>query len=461
MSTVHSYDDTIRPINKIEFTVWGNDSIRDASALVNDTFGIELAELYDNAVPKSGGLIDTRMGPSLLNIDCTTCGFDSANCVGHFGHIDLAEPVFHMGYISWVKKILSCICIRCSKLLFKKNEDDFINIAKSKMGKQRLADVKKSTKSITYCAHPLYGCGTPVTKIKIEQKKSTGTVHIVSELHVHQVEGEGEEVKKSDKKSVIQNILTPDMCYDILKNVSDSDCILMGIDPKKTRPEDLIHKIFPVSPVAIRPSAKVDFLESQSKEDDLTHKLADIVKANNRVRKAKESSETNIKHSPDAIHLLQLQIHTNYDNESAGTLKSEQKNKTTKSICARLKGKEGRVRGNLMGKRVNFGGRTVIVSDAAISMNELRVPIKIAMKLTKPEIVTPQNIDKLNDLVKNGSDKYPGANYVFPANEEMEPIYLKFSKGKVTLHYGDIVERHIVNGDVVLLTDNQHCINYQ
>lgn len=451
MSSTHLYDETIRPIWKIIFATLGNEEIKRMSVLGPDTLGIELPDLYDNGEPKFGGLLDPRLGVSLQNISCATCGLDSSECVGHWGHIELAEPVHHDGFIEWIKKIMSCVCIKCSKLLIRKNEDELLDIATTKMGKQRLSDVKKSTKSIAYCNHPLYGCGTPVAKIKIEKKKSTGTKQLVTELQIMALDENADPTTAKPTKKIIKNYLTPEICYDILKNISDSDLILMGIDPKRTRPEDFIHKIYPFPPVAIRPSAKVDFLDSQSKEDDITVKMHDIVKANNRVRKTKETgTDSSYKYGPEAIQLLGYHIHTNFDNETAGVLKSEQKSKSTKSISARLKGKEGRIRGNLMGKRVNFSGRTVISPDPSLSMNQLRVPIKIAMNLTFPEIVTPYNIEYLSEFVKNGSDNYPGANYVIPADENMQPIFLKYTKDKINLQYGDTVERHMVDGDVIL-----------
>ena len=454
MSFSHFYDETIRPIDKIEFCVWGNDEIRNISSLGKDSLGIELPDLYDNMEPKYGGLIDTRLGVSLLNINCATCGYDSTHCVGHFGHIELAEPVYHVGYLPWIKKIMGCVCLKCSKILIKKNEDELLDIAHQKMGKQRLSDVKKSIKSISHCSNPIDGCGTPVSKIRIETKKSTGTNQIVAELLIPNTEENPDQKgvrSGATLKKSIKNVYTPEMCYDVLKNISDSDLILMGIDPKKTRPEDFIHKIFPFSPVAIRPSAKVDFLDSQSKEDDITLKLHDIVKANNRVRKTRESgTDSSVKYGPDAVQLLQYHIHTHFDNETAGVLKSEQKSKPTKSVSSRLKGKEGRIRGNLMGKRVNFSGRTVISPDPSLSMDQLRVPIKIAINLTIPEIVTPYNIEYLRGLVKNGTDIYPGANYVIPANDDLQPIFLKYAREKVNLQYGDTVERHVIDGDIIL-----------
>ncbi len=461
-TNVQLYDENIRPIDSIEFSILGNEEIKRMSALGKDSAGIEIPDLYDNLEPKRGGLIDTRLGSTNNGIDCATCGFDSTNCIGHFGHIDLAEPVFHMGYITFIKKILGCICLKCSKLLLYKNEDEVLEMLKNKSSKSRFATIRELTKNVSYCMKPGYGCGTPVSKIKIETKKGSDAINIISELQVQVQEGEtpegGQPAAPEDKKKIIRQILTPEICYDILKNMSDTDCAIIGLDPKKTRPEYMIHKVFPVSPVAIRPSAKVDFMESSSKEDDLTHKLADIIKANIRIRKFKESvNETTAKYGIDHVHLLQFHIYTNFDNESSLVSKSEQRNKATKSLSSRLKGKEGRIRGNLMGKRVNFSARTVITSDPTINLNELRVPIKIATNLTFPEVVTPQNIDKLTELVKNGRDIYPGANFVFPVSsldvsgKRALPIDLRFRKEKVELRFGDIVERHYRTGDIVLL----------
>ena len=338
-TNIQLYDENIRPIESIEFNVWGNDEIKRFSALGKDSSGIEIPDLYDNMEPKRGGLIDTRLGVTSNTIVCATCGFDSTNCIGHFGHIDLAEPVFHMGYLNYIKKILSCICLKCSKLLVYKNEDELLEMLKSKYGKSRFDLIRNIVKNVTHCIKPGYSCGTPVTKIKIETKKSSASVNIISELQVQAEEGEEFAI---DGKKIIKQILTPEICFDVLKNISDSDCVIMGIDPKKSRPEYMIHKIFPVSPVAIRPSAKVDFLESSTKEDDLTHKLADIIKANIRIRKFKEASnDITARYGPDHVHLLQFHIFTNFDNESAAVPRSEQRNKQTKSLSSRLKGKEG------------------------------------------------------------------------------------------------------------------------
>lgn len=339
-SSTYAYDEEIRPINKIEFAVFGNDEIKRISALGKESIGVDIPDLYDNMEPKRGGLIDTRMGVTDSHIDCATCGLNSVYCVGHFGHIDLAEPVFHMGYIDFVKKILSCICLKCSKLLIYKNEEEIVDMLKNKTGKKRFAEIRNIAKNVTYCQKANYGCGTPVSKIKKEIKKTTAVINIISETSLTGLAEGGD----MEGKKKIRRILTPDDCYNILKNISDMDCMIMGLDPKRSRPEMMIHKIFPVPPVQVRPSVKADFLASSTMEDDLTHKLADIIKANIRIRKYKETlNDVNAKYSQDNQNLLQFHIATYYNNESLSIPKAEQRGKVTKSLESRLKGKEGRL----------------------------------------------------------------------------------------------------------------------
>ena len=140
-------------------------------------------------------------------------------------------------------------------------------------------------------------------------------------------------------------------------------------------------------------------------ENSLTLKIADIINNNNKVRKEiekqnMEGDETNYKQ--DVATLVQYHVATYFDNESISLPRSEFKTggKPTKSIKERLSGKQGRVRLNLMGKRVDFSGRTVITSDPYIDIDQLGVPLKIAMELTVPEEVTPYNIKYLSALVK-------------------------------------------------------------
>lgn len=447
----YAYTADIVQIDKIEFCVFGNDEVKRYS-VINDQIGINIPEAYDNGEPKQGGLIDKRLGVSDYHILCDTCGLTTNDCPGHFGHIELAEEVFHYGYLDTVKNILNCVCLNCSKLLISKNRDEISEIVDNSVGKIRFAKIKKLTSNVKFCQYPDNGCGKPVAKIS-----KAGPLQLMATYvsDAKQEDGNGQVINSSKKKKNTE-ILTPSRVYNILKNIDDVDCRLMGFDPKKNRPEYFIIKYFPVPPVAIRPSVRLESSAGPS-GDSLTSKLADIVKDNIKLRKQKDRTlitGEESKYNQDYLQVLQYDIATYYDNDSTLPKSDQKGGKSFKSISERLEGKTGRIRGNLMGKRVDFSARTVITSDPNISLDELGVPIKIATNITFPEIVTPFNIDKLSKLVRNGRDIYPGANFVYPLQSleagKKSKIDLRYRKKSVKLHYGDIVERHIIDGDPIL-----------
>jgi DNA-directed RNA polymerase beta' subunit len=443
--------DEITNIDRIEFTLYGNEEIKRASAVANDTFGINIAETYDLMEPKRGGLVDPRLGTTDSQMLCATCGLEYKYCPGHFGHTELAEPVFHIGFINIVKNILGCVCIRCSKLLLNKSLDEINQVIRNKYGKVRFAEVRKLTSGIKYCQRQDYSCGAPVPIITKKFSPTQGTVHLQAETElsgVSEEDGGGE----TGKKRVIE-ILKPKTIYTIMKNISDLDYQIMGFDTAKARPEDMIIINFPIPPNAIRPAAKRDFLSTTSFEDTLTHKLSDIVKSNIKVRKLldKESaSGEDIKYSDEYIRNLQYHVATYYNNEEVPLPVSQQKTggRPIKSIAERISGKTGRIRQNLNGKRVEGSGRAVITSDPSIGIDEVGIPLKIAMSIPFPETVTPDNYEKLTLLVKNGRDIYPGVNKIVKKNGVSYDI--RYRNRPIKLQYGDIVERHLVDGDYVL-----------
>ena len=448
------YSEEIKKISKIEFNIFTNKEIKNYSAVSSDPFGINLSESYENYEPKKGGLVDLRMGTCDPYLNCTTCGLNYLECPGHFGHIELAEPVFHYGFLDHLKSLLQCVCTKCSNILIEKNDSQFKKVM-TKRSEARFKEIRNLTKNANFC----WNCGTPVPKIRKEINASKISISLILEREVGsqlQDEKTGEVVESMKK---ITEVLTPRDCYNILRNVSDTDCSLLGFNPKAARPEDLIISRFPVPPVIIRPTSKIDFLASSTMEDSLTLKISDIVTANQRLRAQldKETIENDIQNYSNTAHaLLQYQVATFFDNESISLPRSEFKTgNPTKSISDRVKGKAGRVRSNLMGKRVDFSGRSVITPDPYINIDQLGVPKKIAMELTIPEEVTPYNIKYLTGLVKNGRDIYPGANFVLRVNyrdgkSEVQKIDLKYRKKAIRLNIGDIVERHAINGDYVL-----------
>ena len=149
----------------------------------------------------------------------------------------------------------------------------------------------------------------------------------------------------------------------------------------------------------------------------------------------------------NSADLVTIHVTQYMDNSMTSIPQAVDRNKRPlKSVSCRQKGKGGRIRKNLMGKRVNYSARTVITPDPNMSIDELGIPLKIAMNLTIPEIVTEDNIDEMRQLVKNARDIYPGANFLtFGSNAgskfESRKIDLRFGENKLNIRIGDIVER--------------------
>ena len=449
------YTEDVKTIKRVRFNVFTNTEIKKYSSVSNDPFGINVPDSYDNYEPKKGGLVDLRLGTCDPYLPCSTCGLNWIDCPGHFGHTELSDYVFHYGFLKHLKSLLQCICLKCSNILFEKEDDTLIKF-KNKSSKNRFTEIKNLTKNVSFC----WNCGTPVPKIKKEIKENSASIRISLEREVGTVSVDEKTGDSSELRKKIKEYLSPRECYNILRNISDTDCFLLGFNSKYSRPEDLIMKRFPVPPVCIRPTGKIDFMASSTMEDSLTLKIADIIKSNLRVRARmdKEASGTDLStYGQDFRTLLQFHIATFFDNESASLPRSEFKtgNKLTKSISDRIRAKGGRVRANLMGKRVDFSARSVITSDPYIDIDEVGVPLKVAMNMTIPEEVTPKNINHLSKLVKNGANKYPGANYILRkifinGKSVNQKIDLKYRKKDIKLSYGDVVRRHIINGDYVL-----------
>ncbi len=443
------YNEDVKNIKEISFGIYTNDMIKKYSAVRNDPFGINVPDSYDNYEPKKGGLVDLRLGSCDIYLNCTTCGQNSMDCEGHFGHTELAEPVFHFGFLNHLITIMKCICLKCSNILIERTEENLKRFA-NKPGKYRFKEIKEMVKNINYCNV----CGTPVPKIKKEVKETSASIRIVLEKEVGTSNVDEATGETMEGTQIVRDYLSPRMCYHILRNMSDMDAYLLGFNVNESRPEDMILTRFPVPPVIIRPTAKIDFMASSTHEDSLTLKIADIINSNIRVRNEMNKDSAGLN---DAITLLQYNVATFFDNDSASLPKSEFKTggRVINSISDRIKGKEGRMRLNIMGKRVDYSARSVITSDPYIDIDMVGIPLRVAKDLTIPEEVTPMNIKHLTHLVMNGRDAYPGANYVYKNTSVngktiTQRIDLRYRKANIKLQYGDIVERHVVNDDYVL-----------
>ena len=229
------YSEDINSIERIDFSILTNTDVKKYSAVSKDPFGINIAESYDNYEPKKGGLVDLRLGTCDIYLNCTTCGLNSIECPGHFGHTELAEPVYHFGFMNHLKTILQCVCLKCTNIIIDK-DTDIIKKISTKREKYRLKELREITKNMKYC----YNCGSPVPSISREIKEQNASVRMLLEREVGAIIVDEQTGESNESKKKIREYLSPRSCYNILRNISDEDCFVLGFNPKISRPEDFI-----------------------------------------------------------------------------------------------------------------------------------------------------------------------------------------------------------------------------
>jgi len=351
------FEPITKDVTGLQFSIMSPDEIRS-----NSVVEVSKHETYDKDVPVVKGLFDNRMGTTDMGKVCATCGLDNIGCPGHFGHIELARPVYNYHFIDITVKILKCVCFRCGKLRVNK-ESPSISELTNKSNKTRWNTIYEMSSKINRCGQETEdGCGC----IQPSRYKVDG---------ISGIQGIWKDIG-SPSDSAQSQYFKAEYVKSLFEKISDEDSNLLGFSSNWCRPEWLICSALPVPPPAVRPSVKQG--NSQRMDDDLTHKLAEIVKYNNQLKKKIESfaREEIIN---DWYNMVVYHIITFINNEEPGISQSTHRSgRPLKAIQQRLKGKEGRLRSNLMGKRVDFSARSVITPDPNIDLDQLGVPIKIA-----------------------------------------------------------------------------------
>lgn len=384
-------------------------------------------ELYDKeGYPVDGGLMDVRLGVIDPGLRCKTCGSKLKECVGHFGYISLARPIIHLNFVSVILTLLRYTCNDCGKMLIEnekleKHKDKLIQLGKEKgsdVMRKKLKEIVTAGKSMTKCPH-----------CKLKQKKIT--------------------IEKPTTFLEDEKRISPIEIRSRLEKIEDDDAELFGLNPVAVRPEWLVQTILPIPPVTMRPSITLE--SGERSEDDLTHKLGDIVRINQRLFENITAGAPEII-VEDLWDLLQYHITTYYDNAVAQLPPARHRSgQPLKTISERIKSKEGRIRHNLVGKRTNFSARTVISPDPMLDFNEVGVPEIMARKLSVPERVTEWNAEYLKKFIKNGPKKYPGANYVVrPDGRKKKLTEDTIEVSLEELKPGYVVERHLMDGDIAI-----------
>ncbi len=414
-------------IGKIVFSIFSPHDIRRVSVIE-----VTNPDTYDeDGVPIPGGVMDPRFGSQEPYQVCPVCGNTAAFCPGHFGHIELAEPVLHFSFVNEVKKILESVCRTCGRVRYPPEKG---KIALKRIGRLKslrrdrwetlIKGIVKQAKREKSCPY----CDTPNLKIDLQKPYIFNVI--------------------DEENRAIR--LYPNEIREIFERIPDEDLPLFGFDAEKARPEWLILEVLPVPPLSVRPSTQLE--AGMRSEDDLTHKLVDIIKVNQKVKESKEAGSPAII-VRDTVDLLQYHVATYFDNTITGIPPARHRSgRQLRTIAQRLSGKDGRFRSNLVGKRVDFSARTVISPDSNLDINEVGIPLEIATKLTVPERITEINIEEMRRLVGNGPQIHPGANYII--RPDGRRIYLEYVPDREAmaeiLEPGYIVERHLSDGDIVL-----------
>ncbi|WP_275739711.1 DNA-directed RNA polymerase subunit A' [Halorhabdus sp. SVX81] len=524
-----------KSIGRLSFGLMNPEEYRDMSATKVIT-----ADTYDDdGFPIDMGLMDPRLGVIDPGLECKTCGKHSGSCNGHFGHIELAAPVIHVGFSKLIRRLLRGTCRECSRLTAvdgSKYTDGDGNVDleaasaaaedKKREFKEELrrarelsndpSDVLKSAirqaRSASRCPH----CGEKQFDVKHE--KPTTYYEIIEVPHAELAERlsmamdppEGEPVTpdeleeatdgafdagrirellsdtyRPDRNDIpaLQEIgsalhrfndleehlgdeldiespssylleedmdkLMPSDIRDWFEEIPDDDLEAIGVNPETSRPEWMILTVLPVPPVTARPSITLD--NGQRSEDDLTHKLVDIIRINQRFMENREAGAPQLI-IEDLWELLQYHVTTFMDNEISGTPPARHRSgRPLKTLSQRLKGKEGRFRGSLSGKRVNFSARTVISPDPTLSLNEVGVPDRVASEMTQTMNVNERNLAEARQYVSNGPEAHPGANYVRrPDGRRLKVTEKNCEELAEKVEPGWEVARHLLDGDIVI-----------
>lgn len=320
-------------------------------------------------VQKFGGensVYDERMGTLDLNKTCVSCGLPSVDCPGHHGHIELNYPILHPMYPRTIVNYLKCICNKCNKLLISKENLELDGILKYTK-EHRFEKIVEKMEKVEMCIH----CKNPKSKV----------IYISKENAIY----------LSYKKTKVQ--LTDEDVKKIFDNVDDETVKTIGFNPTIIHPKDLVLTVLPVLPPISRPYVIADEITC---DDDLTLQYGEIIKANNNLED-KNSNETKFLKN---IQTLKFRIKTLFNNSQGKCRHSS--GRALKAIKERISGKEGIIRSNLMGKRVDQSGRTVVGPDPTVRVDELVVPRHMADILTMPITVNQYNIDLVNKKISDG-----------------------------------------------------------
>ena len=396
--------------------------------------------LYYRGLPASGGLLDPLMGSVDRRHMCASCMRDARTCQGHAGHIELSFPVYHIGFIDTVLKTLRTVCFCCSRVCA--TPEDILSV-KDLQGKNRLLAIHSNVRGRKVC--PFCNMQRPSfvrvpLGIRVDWPKDM-------------------QWSCAEEETYCTQPFTARDAISILKNMTDEDVELIGFVPSMTHPVDMIVQNLVVPPPSTRPAIYTSEGSRSRGQNELTVRLLEVLKRSHEISNALHDEtwrdlKTVSTELMERINRLQYEVFVLVNNNvriqkpsgmgrSGGTVKN-------KSLTDRLKGKEGRVRGNLMGKRTDFSARCVITPDAYFECDRVGIPYKIAMNLTIPEIVNATNVFSLAKRVRLGDTNVHGAQSIIHSDGTVTNLSNCKKREEINLRIGDVVERFLADDDVVV-----------
>jgi DNA-directed RNA polymerase subunit A' len=399
----------MKRIGKIEFNVMSPELIRKLSALE-----IKTPDTYDkDGYPMEGGLMDPHLGVINPGLRCKTCGQKMKQCSGHFGSLELVRPVIHSEFSKKLEELMTGTCDSCGRIVVpeeKLKQWEKLKESTEQTVKRILLRAKKTKK----CPH----CGAQKKEVFLDKP----TNFFVNKERIY-----------------------PTQVREWIEKIPDNDLKFFGYNTEKVRPEWFVLTVLMIPPITMRPSIT---LESGIKsEDDLTHKLVDIIRINTRLKDNIDAGAPQLI-IEDLWDLLQYHVTTFFDNNTAGVPPAKHRSgRALRTLVQRLKGKKGRFRYNLTGKRVNHAARSTITPDPFISINEVGVPEEIAKDLTVPELVTEWNKKEIIKMMKETDD----IKYFVRLNGARKRVTEATKKEIIEeIEPGTKIERVLKNGDIVL-----------
>ena len=419
-----------RSIAGLQFGIISHEQV-----LLHSVVELTEATIYQKGIPSANGAMDHRMGTVDRRIKCGTCKKDVRRCGGHWARIVFAQPIYHVSFFDTLRKILHCVCYNCSSLRCEQlvSCEDKMNVTQKKHRLTQIYNVSRAKKICPTCNSPL------------PSYSKNGYLNLACDWPPDST------FECSEEEEFCKRPFSAKIAFDILSNISNENLEFLGLDPSHSHPKNMILQSILIPPPIIRPSVMVSEGSRARGQDDLTMRIVEIIKQNEILKRALENEIADDK-IRDIYDKLNTDVATYMHNTPRGRVATQRSGVPTKCLFSRLKGKQGRFRMNLMGKRVNFSGRSVISPDPTLDVDEIGVPVQMALNLTQQIIVTANNIEEMRRRVRIGGGKLEGAGIVISPDDTL--INLDYCQVRDTvaenLTIGSIIERPLQTGDYLI-----------